>query len=306
MVTGSFGAEAPVNSTEGTAPTEVVGATALAAQSPAIVSSTAIVSSHTPFPNSMESLPTTLTPAPTYLRAYGERAKGPLRLHAFAPMVVNAANRHAVVFFFGGGWQRGTPEQFYPQSAALAARGMWAFCAEYRTATSHGTTPFDAVDDAMAAWAWLVAHADEFGLDSSRIVLGGGSAGAHLAAAVACRVRSAPYPAALLLFNPVIDNGPTGYGYERIGDRWREFSPMENLHGAMPPTLVQLGTEDRLVPVATGQEFQRRLLALGVPCDLELYEGEGHGFFNVARYADTLAKSEAFLERLGLLSPVAP
>jgi acetyl esterase/lipase len=45
-----------------------------------------------------------------------------------------AASSPAIVFFFGGGWSAGTPEQFLPQARYLAARGMTAVVADYRVA----------------------------------------------------------------------------------------------------------------------------------------------------------------------------
>ena len=56
-----------------------------------------------------------------------------LKLHVFEPAGLKATDkRPAILFFFGGGWQGGTPRQFYWQSDYLAKRGMWAASAEYR------------------------------------------------------------------------------------------------------------------------------------------------------------------------------
>ena len=45
-------------------------------------------------------------------------------------------------------------------------------------------------------------------------------------------------PQALVLFNPVYDNGPKGYGHERVGEYWQDFSPMHNIRKGMPPAIV--------------------------------------------------------------------
>ncbi|HPX39341.1 MAG TPA: alpha/beta hydrolase, partial [Candidatus Hydrogenedentes bacterium] len=51
-----------------------------------------------------------------------------LQLHMFQPEGWNANDkRPALVFFFGGGWTGGTPQQFYPQSAHYAELGLVAF-----------------------------------------------------------------------------------------------------------------------------------------------------------------------------------
>lgn len=63
-------------------------------------------------------------------------------------------------------------------------------------------------------------------------------------------------PAALVLNNPVIDNGPTGLGYDWIKDQYKQFSPMHNIAGDAPPMLFLLGGDDKLIPVATAEKFK--------------------------------------------------
>ena len=80
-------------------------------------------------------------------------------------------------------------------------------------------------------------------------------------------------PDALVLFNPVFDNGPGGYGFDRVGEeRYREISPLHNISAETPPAIVFLGTEDKLIPVATAEKFKAEMEAAGRRCDLYLYE----------------------------------
>lgn len=244
-----------------------------------------------------------------YCRAPSASGEAELSLHCFLPPGHTPTDRRAaLLLFFGGGWVKGTPTQFYPQCRRLADLGMVAISAEYRVAERHGTAPRDCVADGFAALRWLRAHAAELGVDASRIAAGGGSAGGHVAAAIA--VCADPdggepvRPAALVLFNPVFDNGPGGYGQQRLGAQWQELSPRHNLHPGMPPNLVLLGTADHLIPVATAERWRDGCAALGVRCDLRLYAGEAHGFFNAHRpemYRRTMAEVEAFLASLGFL-----
>ncbi|MEZ6038258.1 MAG: alpha/beta hydrolase [Planctomycetota bacterium] len=222
--------------------------------------------------------------------------------------------RPAVVFFFGGGWTQGRIDQFRPQAEYLASRGMVAALADYRVRSRHGTTPFECVADGKSAVRWLRANSERLGIDARRIAAGGGSAGGHVAAAtgvlpgldeVGEDTEVSARPDALLLFNPVFDNGPTGYGHDRVKARWREISPLHNLGEGAPPTIVFLGTKDSLIPVATARDYEQRMKKAGARCDLHLYEGEPHGFFNRERsarsYALTVREMDRFLVSLGWL-----
>lgn len=228
-----------------------------------------------------------------------------LMLHVFNPPDHRASDKcAAIVFFFGGGWNSGSPEQFFNQSRYLAARGMVSICAEYRVKSRNQTSPRECVMDGKSAMRWVRSHSRELGVDPERIAAGGGSAGGHVAAATATLsgfnqadddLSVSCVPNALVLFNPVIDNGPSGYGYKRVEDYWQDFSPMHNLSETCPPTIFFLGTKDSLIPVATAEEFRRRVESVGGRCDLHLYEGQGHGFFNKKRYSETVLEMDRFL-----------
>lgn len=246
-----------------------------------------------------------------------------LRLHVYEPAdhhpgAPGFVPRPAIVFFFGGGWTGGSATQFYAHCAHYADRGMVAIAADYRTRKAHGATPYDCVKDAKSALRWVRHFADKLGVDPNRIAAGGGSAGGHLAAATAMLkgfneadedTDVSARPDALVLFNPVLDNRPQGYGYERIKERLEEFSPILNIRADTPPTIIFLGTLDSAFPVASAKEYKERMDAAGARCDLKLYEGERHGFFNYRegrnpRYKETLAEADAFLESLSFLEPV--
>lgn len=256
-------------------------------------------------------------------RVYRETAEGPLTVHIRRPPADAAApdaGWPAVVFFFGGGWISGGPEHFARQAEALARRGMVTICADYRTRDRHETTPLESVADAVAAMRWTREMAGELGIDPARIAAGGGSAGGHLAMAAATAVGAAfddapPAargtsfrPDALILINPVFDNSEAGYGFDRVREQWKRFSPAHNLHAGMPPTLTLLGDRDHLVPVETAKRVQRDMQALGVRSELIVYPGQPHGFANRpsgpgSLFDQTLADADAFLVSLGWLTP---
>lgn len=225
---------------------------------------------------------------PPDLIPYKKTPQGELSLHVFYPEAAATAKKPAIIFFFGGGWATGTPEQFYRECSFFASRGWVAICAEYRIRSKHGTTPFESVADGKSAIRWVRSHAAFLGIDPDRIVAAGASAGGQIAAATAALaglddpsddMSVSPRPQALFLLYPVIDNGPGGFGTKEIGDRFREFSPMHNITSSFPPSIVFLGTKDRYIPVATGKEFQSRIKAAGGLCELFLIKDAGHPIY---------------------------
>ncbi len=222
----------------------------------------------------------------------------------------------AMVFYFGGAWVGGSSGQFLKQSQYLATRGMVGIRVEYRTIPKGNPgPPTMCCADAKSALRYVRAHAAELGIDPQRIATAGGSAGGHLAAftalvpglddpqddlTVSCK------PNALVLFNPVFNNGPGQWGYGRVGDRYREFSPAHNITPDAPPTVVFLGDRDKLIPVSVLRDFEARIKQAGVRCDTHVYHGAGHGFFNRdtssgAWFTLTLIETDKFLGSLGWL-----
>ena len=221
----------------------------------------------------------------------------------------------AIIFFHGGGWNNGTADQFLPQAEYLAKKGMIVIRASYRLKNIHGTSPKEALEDAKSAMRYLRNNAAQLHIKSNKIAGGGGSAGGHLAAAAFTSleindpndpIKVSSKPNSLVLFNPVIDNGPNGYGYERIKEWFPDISPIHGITKKFPPTIVFLGTKDPLIPVSTGELFRDKINAAGGKCELFLFEGAVHGFFGWKDgknpyYFETLEKTEIFLRKQGYL-----
>ncbi len=214
----------------------------------------------------------------------------------------------AIVFYFGGGWVGGSYDHFKPYAEYFVKKGFIVYTVDYRTEKSHGTSPKIALEDARSAMRWIKANAKEQGVDLKNLYAGGGSAGAQLAAATAFEsdindknddLSISTIPTGLLLFNPVYDNGPGGYGYDRVKEYWEDFSPMNNLSSNTPPTLVMFGDQDPLVPVATSKKYKAMLDEYGVYNELHLYEGRKHGFFNAGKpdHKDTIMKTDEFIKK---------
>lgn len=252
--------------------------------------------------------------SPTESVVYKKTAQGDLQLHIFKPENQSEEPGPAIVFFFGGGWVSGKPKQFFPHAELLAKRGMVATSAEYRIKNKHDTDPRKAVEDGKSAIRWIRTHADELGIDPNRIVAGGGSAGGQVAAATAFisefnspedNLSVSAVPNALVLFNPVLDNGPGGYGYERVKPYWESFSPMHNIGENPPPAIFMLGTEDKHIPVKTAKEFEKRMRDHDGVCEVFIYEGQKHGFFNYGNrenYEATTTNMLEFLKSQGFIA----
>lgn len=220
----------------------------------------------------------------------------------------------AIVFFFGGGWVNGDRKQFAHHADYFSKRGAVCFLPDYRTKQHGKASPFESLMDAKSAIRFIRGHAGQFSIDPQKIIASGGSAGGQLAAACALTTKFndnkddlsvSCIPDALVLYNPVLDNGPGGYGYELIGDQYKDFSPLHNLKKAAPPTLLFLGTKDKLVTVASLTYYQSVMEKLGSRCELKLYEGEQHGFFNYNKkenFKKTVSETDKFLQSLGYLA----
>jgi acetyl esterase/lipase len=206
----------------------------------------------------------------------------------------------------------------YPFAADFAKRhGMVGISVQYRLYQPGTATVFDCVKDARSSVRYLRSHAAELGIDPGKILVSGGSAGGHLAAATALfdgvneetdDLKVPCRPDAMVLLFPVIDTSATGYGQAKIGDRWQELSPVHHVRAGLPPTLTFHGTGDTVTPFSGAKAFHEAMLAAGNKSVLDVNEGGKHGYlmFEEALYEDTLAKTAAFLTRLGFLPTTQP
>jgi acetyl esterase/lipase len=244
-----------------------------------------------------------------------------LKLWVYAPEGHQPTDaKPAIVFFFGGGWTNGSPQQFEQQCRYLASRGMVAITADYRVASRQNVKAVDCVRDAKSAVRWIRSHASELGVDPDRIAAGGGSAGGHIAACAGTiedfdepdeDASVSSRPNSLVLFNPAVsfdpsltrNENPRAAGLaERMGVEPTALSPANHVDATDPPTIVLIGTKDFLIE--GNRQFAQRMQAAGVRCELDLYEGRTHGFFNYGRagnkdFLATLASADRFLASLG-------
>lgn len=210
-----------------------------------------------------------------------------------------------VLLLHGGGWRNGTPMSFWRHAVHLAARGWVAACASYRLTPDH-TFPTQ-MHDTQAAVRWLRRHAQELGVDPQRIGAAGSSAGGHLVTllgttdapqdGVSSRVQ------AVVAFNGVFDM-VTFYGQHPAAqallsdnpDLARAASPHWLADATAAPSLLLHGDADATVPHQQSIAYAARLKEVGVPVELHIEPGTGHGYANRAPYFnDAVARMERFL-----------
>jgi len=209
----------------------------------------------------------------------------------------------ALLWIHGGGYILGDIEQDDISSKELTLAGECVTVAvEYRLAPEN---PFPApVEDCYAALKWLATHADELGVDSKHIAIGGGSAGGGLAAGLAllARDRAEVDIIAQFLIYPMIDDRNTLPASDALPDSlfwtresnkigWRSYLGCEpggegiscyaaasraaDLTG-LPPAYIAVGEIDLFAQEDV--EYARRLIGAGVCTELHVYPGGCHAF----------------------------
>jgi acetyl esterase len=125
----------------------------------------------------------------------------------------------AVYFVHGGGWVQGDLDTGEVECGPLASQvGCVVVSVEYRLAPEH---PFPTpLEDVVAGWEWLFAHAEEHGIDTARVAVAGTSAGGNLAAALClvARERGLPMPVLQLLDVPALDLTGGSPSLSEVGD----------------------------------------------------------------------------------------
>ncbi|MBM3946737.1 MAG: alpha/beta hydrolase [SAR202 cluster bacterium] len=224
---------------------------------------------------------------------------GGIPIRVYTP--VGAGPFPVLVWFHGGGWVVGDIEMSDATARQLCVNAECIVVnVDYRLAPEH-KFPIPA-EECYAATVWTHKNGAMHNIDTSRIAVGGDSAGGNLAAAVAlmAKERGGPKLSHQLLVYPVTnhdyntrsyqDNTTYGLNKDSMVWFWNHYlakpedgmtplaSPLQarDLKG-LPPALVITGEFDPLRD--EGNEYAKRLQAAGVPTVNKTYEGVAHGFF---------------------------
>ena len=218
--------------------------------------------------------------------------------------------RPALFHIHGGGFILGDAAMMTPLSQARAKNlDCVVVSVDYRLAPE---APYPGpVEDCYAGLTWLADHAAEFGVDPSRIVVGGESASGGLAAALCLLARDlcGPPIALQFLIYPMLDHrtatpadpyanqhagefawthGANRFGWSAMlgsidpsGDVPAHCSPARAATVAgLPPAFVAVGALDLFVDEDI--DYAARMIRAGVPVELHVYPGAFHAFDVVA------------------------
>ncbi len=247
-----------------------------------------------------------------------ENPAGPVRLRAFRPSA--GGKQSALVYMHGGAWMQGSPETHWDITARLAAwSGATVFSVDYALCPEH---PFPAAyDQVTAVMRWAAENADSLGIDPSRLSIGGDSAGANLAAAVALGLRSEVALSGQLLIYPACDFDMTrpsmienaeapilqtkgmpmvnrmyvgGEANEALLTTDPRVAPLvAESHAGLPPTFLAVAENDPLRD--SGTAYRTALETAGVEVTFDPGKGLIHGYL---RAMDHCADSMAALQRM--------
>ncbi len=256
---------------------------------------------------------------------------GGVRVRTFTPDAApdgGSRARGVYLHIHGGGWSFGSADGQDERLRRIAEEARIAVVSvDYRLAPEH---PFPAgLDDCEAVARWLVGHAAaEFGTD--RLLIGGESAGAHLAVLTLLRLRDrhgicGAFRAAHLLFGPydlsmtpsqrsfgsrpLLSNTESLRGsYELFAPgtdpqqrRDPQLSPLYADLTGLPPARIVVGTQDPLLDDSLF--LARRWQAAGAPVQLGVVAGAMHGF---TLFPLTITERELAREREFLAAAATP
>lgn len=230
----------------------------------------------------------------------------------------------AIVYFHGGGWVCGNVDSHDSSCRRLA---MLSSCVvvsvDYRLAPEH---PWPgAVDDALAAYAWVQKNPGDLAIVPGHVGVMGDSAGGNLAAVVSLAARDGglPLPVAQGLIYPAVDMEFTAASHASVGagfgleqrtmhwfreqyvpdsSRWRE-TRVSPLHAAdltgLPPALVVTAGFDPLRD--EGDAYAEALRRAGTPVRHLRYDGMIHGFFGMGILPGGLERAAEICTAMGEL-----
>ncbi len=205
-----------------------------------------------------------------------------LELDLYHAVRTDARPAPCVLVVHGGGWDGGERGEIAQFNHWLARRGYAVAAISYRLAPQF-RWPAQR-EDILAAIAFLKARAPALGIDATRLVLFGRSAGGNMAEATAYTVPDPAIRGVIAFYAPADLNFAYAFGREddvlKSPQLLRQFlgGPPETVRAAYdsasaylhvgrttPPTLLMHGELDTLVWNRQSERLEQKLAAAGVP-----------------------------------------
>jgi acetyl esterase len=221
-----------------------------------------------------------------------------------------------LMWYHGGGWVVGSRDSVDGTCRRMCVgAGAVVVSVDYRLAPEHKFPA--AADDCYAATVWAANNAASLNADSSRLAVGGESAGGNLAAVVPLMARDKGGPAIVyqLMVYPVTErnfntasysSNADGYGLTHLGMAWywdhymAQDSDAENPYAAPMKAADLSGLPSAMVITAEydplrdeGEAYAARLQAAGVPTVCTRYDGQIHLFYALPNIIDDGKKAVA-------------
>ena len=228
-----------------------------------------------------------IVPAETY--AYKTVGEQELRFATY--QLDTSAPRPTVLLVHGGGWQYGEYLRTNNWPKLLRDAGYQVMSIDYRLASGEQTTWDKAPKDIADAVAYIKEHADQLGVDTTRIAIFGQSAGGHLALLEAHKSRSVR--AAIGLYAPTDLAADYRLSVDKDSElaflggsptdqprRYSSVSVNNAVSAASPSTLLLQGTNDNIVHFTSSTKLSERLKQVGVRHRVVLLPFTGHSFDN--------------------------
>jgi acetyl esterase/lipase len=161
------------------------------------------------------------------------------------------------------------------------------------------------IHDFKGAIRWLRSQSDKYGYDTTRIAVGGGSAGGHLALLLGLSAdvtelegvvggnldQSSRAEAIIDLYGPsaldLFAEEKAGFGRNKTPELLKSASPLTYLDKDDPPVIIFYGDQDEVVPPSQNEVVHERYQAAGLESSLHMIKGAGHGgpqFSDAERY----------------------
>jgi acetyl esterase/lipase len=189
-----------------------------------------------------------------------------------------------ILFFYGGSWESGSKDLYLALGQAFASKGIMVAVADYRLYPQVRYPAF--VEDGARAFAYVRAHAAQYGGDPARLFLAGHSAGAYNAVMLAADTHYLRDAGADIsqVCGVIGIAGP--YNFLPLHDKHLiaifgganrpETQPITYIDGRRPPMLLAAGTDDTTVLPRNSSDLAEKLQSFGSSVRLVRYPGVGH------------------------------